>query len=340
MSSVGLRRGFTLVELLVVIAIIGVLVALLLPAVQAAREAARRMSCSNNIRQIALALHNYEDTHQRFPPGCIWVYPFVPPAAVNDTVDTGNWGWGAMILPYMELGNHHAILRVGSVDMVTAVDTPASLAAMRQKLTSWRCPSDTAPATNTGRLFSGNSTLLQSLTLSNYVGVNGSAHLRRDPGVPGGLANGIFYMNRGTRISEITDGTSNTAMVGERPWRYRLNTGGFQEPRAAVVYGTRGIRQNSEQGLADCMGSGFFKLNFTIFRAPPGGSQADARRVFASLHPGGALFARADGSVAMVQESIEFDYDPTTQGSLTDGVVNSAWEALLSKDDGLSITVP
>jgi prepilin-type N-terminal cleavage/methylation domain-containing protein len=332
------RRGFTLVELLVVIAIIGVLVALLLPAVQAAREAARRMSCSNNIRQIAIALHNYEDTHKRFPPGSIYVYPLAPAPDLNVSIDQGNWGWGAMILPFMELGNHHSILRVDNVTMVTAVDTPASLAAMRQKLTSWRCPSDTAPATNTGRLFSGNSTTLQSLTLSNYVGVNGSAHLRRNPGVPGGSANGIFYMNIGTRVSDITDGTSNTAMVGERPWRYRLNTGGFQEPRAGVVYGTRGVRQNSEQGLADCMGSGFFKLNFTIFRAPPGGSQADARRVFASLHPGGALFALADGSVTFINETIQFDYNPATQGSLTDGVVNSAWEALLSKDDGMSIT--
>jgi len=334
------RRGFTLVELLVVIAIIGVLVALLLPAVQAAREAARRMSCSNNIRQLALALHNYEDSNKRFPPGTIYIYPLAPAADLNITIDQGNWGWGAMLLPFVEQGNLHTTLRVGTVDMVAAVDNAASLAAMRQKLSNWRCPSDTAPITNSGRLFSGNSTTLQSLTISNYVGVNGSAHLRRDPGAAGSRANGIFYMNGGTRISEISDGTSNTAIVGERPWRYRLNVGGYQEPRAGVVFGTRGVRQNSEQGLADCLGSGFFKLNFTIFRDPPGGSQADARRVFASQHPGGAMFAKADGSVTFVQETIQYDYDPTTQGSLTENDVNSVWEALLGKDDGTSLGVP
>jgi prepilin-type N-terminal cleavage/methylation domain-containing protein/prepilin-type processing-associated H-X9-DG protein len=331
-------RGFTLVELLVVIAIIGVLVALLLPAVQAAREAARRMSCSNNLKQIALAMHNYADTHKVLPPGCIWIYPFVPPANINDAIDLGNWGWGAMILPFMEQGARQDIMQVLRVTMPTAVDNAASRAAMQQKIPSFRCPSDDSRFDlNSGRLFSGFSVLLQQVATSNYVGVNASGHLRRDPGPASGLANGILYMNRGSSFGDITDGTSNTAMVGERAWRFRTDAGGNQEHRAGVVLGTRGARQNSEQGLADTLGCGFFKLNFTRFRPAPGGSQADARRTFSSRHPGGAMFAFADGSVTFVSETITFDYNDE-QASLTPDVVNTPWEAMLGKNDGMSFS--
>jgi len=348
MICVSPRRGFTLVELLVVIAIIGVLVALLLPAVQAAREAARRMSCSNNLRQIALALHNYEDTHKRFPPGSIWVYPIppsLPPPAgfdMNQDIAEGNWGWGAMILPNIEQGNLHATIGVTTLNMVRAMDNPTILAAMKTKLTAFRCPTDTAPVTSVGRLFSTTAApASQPLTVSNYIGVNSSGELRRLPGQPAnGGANGIFYMDGGTRISEITDGTSNTAILGERAYRFRTEGGTFQEHRAGVVYGTRAVRQNSERGLADCMGSGNYKLNFTTLRGGTGASPADSRRTFSSNHPSGAMFAKADGSVMFVSETIGFTYDPVTQKSLTEGVIDTPWEALLAKDDGTSITVP
>src|SRR5688572_27645245 len=93
-----LSRGFTLVELLVVIAIIGILVALLLPAVQAAREAARRMQCGNNLKQIGISIHNYHDTYKSFPSG--WICPSVATGAM--AVDQESWGWSSLILPFME----------------------------------------------------------------------------------------------------------------------------------------------------------------------------------------------------------------------------------------------
>src|SRR5210317_1060550 len=92
------RKAFTLVELLVVIAIIGILVALLLPAVQAAREAARRMSCSNNLKQLSLACQNYHDSYKCFPPGFIWVYG----SSETEQTRDGNWSWTALALPFME----------------------------------------------------------------------------------------------------------------------------------------------------------------------------------------------------------------------------------------------
>src|SRR5436853_5111533 len=94
------KAGFTLVELLVVIAIIGILVALLLPAIQSAREAARRTQCKSSAKNIGLALQNYHDTRKSFPPGVVQVYP--TPPAVKPDVDYGNWSWNAFILPYIE----------------------------------------------------------------------------------------------------------------------------------------------------------------------------------------------------------------------------------------------
>src|SRR3954453_5885920 len=100
------RRGFTLIELLVVIAIIAVLIALLLPAVQQAREAARRTQCKNALKQIGLAFHNYHDSFNTFPPGCIARQPVVNSGGgASTSTEIGLWGWGAMILPYIDQAN-------------------------------------------------------------------------------------------------------------------------------------------------------------------------------------------------------------------------------------------
>src|SRR5687768_5426071 len=134
MRSLRLNRGFTLVELLVVIAIIGVLVALLLPAVQATREAARRSSCSNNLKQIGLGLHNYHDVILSFPSGYI-----DSPVASRE-----QWGWAALMLPYIEQGPLHDKLGVsrGTLDQQLVVNGAVVVAAAESPLKVFMCPSD------------------------------------------------------------------------------------------------------------------------------------------------------------------------------------------------------
>jgi prepilin-type N-terminal cleavage/methylation domain-containing protein len=331
------RTAFTLVELLVVIAIIGILVGLLLPAVQAAREAARRMSCSNNLKQLGLAMHNYESTHRSFPSGTVYIYPLAPAPDLNVAIQLGNWSWGALVLPQIEQSALYEQIGVSRMPMAVSMDIAANLAAMKQPLPAFLCPSDNGPTLNTGRLFSSASgaQVNQQIASSNYIGVNSSGELRRAKGVASGAANGIFTMNLGTKFAEISDGTSNTLLLGERAWQTPHDQRGFHIANSAIALATRGVRQNSEQGLADTMGTGRYKLNFRTFWPAPNGSTAQgARRAFSSLHTGGAQFARADGSVTFVSNSIEGTFD-NRDTALTDSVVDTTWEAILGKDDGV-----
>jgi prepilin-type N-terminal cleavage/methylation domain-containing protein len=203
--SRGRHRGFTLVELLVVIAIIGILVSLLLPAVQSAREAARRMSCSNNQRQLAVAVINYHDTYKAFPPGIV-----------------GGWGhsWGANILPQLERQSLFDGIPWGDAPNWYNTD-PDSLYVQnlaRTPLPVFRCPSEAAPEATDW--------VITNRFITSYLGNAGSDVAIDDfdwsyAQVDMSRSNGIFLANYcnyrwlATKLSEVTDGTSTTFLTGE-----------------------------------------------------------------------------------------------------------------------------
>jgi prepilin-type N-terminal cleavage/methylation domain-containing protein/prepilin-type processing-associated H-X9-DG protein len=272
--------AFTLVELLVVITIIGILIALLLPAVQAAREAARRAQCQNNLKQIGLALLNYESSTNTFPPAVI--------AYSGDTTTTtyfgpASWSWGAFILPYLEQGALYDNLGVERRTLAQAISS--SSVTLQTKMASFRCPSDDGSAT------CGSSPLTQ--TRSNYVAVYGTGRLSTK--VPGG---GMFHRNSKTRIADIKDGTSHTIVIGER--QSKSPDGG---DLWACVFGTYNYYiydGNTGWGYFDYVAGTTYALinSESVWYAP-------MRHGFSSNHPEGTNFLFADGSVQFVDENID-----------------------------------
>jgi prepilin-type N-terminal cleavage/methylation domain-containing protein len=282
------KRGFTLVELLVVIAIIGVLVGLLLPAVQAAREAARRMQCSNNLKQLGLATHNYESTFKTFPPAGI---------------DTNEMSWAVMLLPFLEQnnlfsrfdfnqGNWQARNRITVVKGVT--------------VPSYQCPSATGDTQFS--VFNANEADVRT---SHYhavlgpTGPNGSANNQAysvlgnpalDFGVvatQGAFGNSIartatYTVPLSNKMGGISDGTSNTVMYGEFSWKgYQFwrpwTRGWYSDTRGTLMYLSKNVTYpiNSKFSLKWNDGS------------------------FGSQHTGGAQFSRADGSVQFIAQNVD-----------------------------------
>ena len=209
------RKAFTLIELLVVIAIIAVLIALLLPAVQQAREAARRTQCRNNLKQIGLALHNYHELHQVFPPSYL-VQPLTDPimGTPNANGDNGpGWTILFMLLPQLEQGNLYNAFNqdVPSWD-------PKNAKVAKTPLSVYRCPSDIAQSSVYDVVDScgTGANVLATFSLSNYVANAGQPEVWSDPGDLSKLANGPLFRNGRISMRDVTDGLTNTVFMGEQ----------------------------------------------------------------------------------------------------------------------------
>lgn len=250
------RRGWTLIELLVVIAIIGVLVGLLLPAVQRVRESANRVSCQNNLKQIGLGVHMYYDVRGLFPAGYLVgkitgslgsgssdrhlarIDRYVPPPIEGPREDPG-WGWGALLLPYLEQGNLHAQINWNlQANFAYPVDGPLSLAVRTTVLKIYTCPSDQSTGVFTVQGLYGAS--VGQAATNSYAGCYGSQGLLDtypDQGT------GLFVRNGVFRKEDVTDGLSNTFLIGERcalmtqtAWAGALNFAAVVTTPGAPVY--------------------------------------------------------------------------------------------------------
>jgi prepilin-type N-terminal cleavage/methylation domain-containing protein len=251
------HRGFTLIELLVTIAILSVLMALLLPAVQQAREAARRTHCRNNLKQIGLALHNYHDTHGSLPPGYLYngVKPPPPliiprrlssnsrtprlylvdsviPGTIVQANDPG-WSWLSLILPFVDEAPLHQ-----QINFNTAVRSPANASLRQFTLKVGQCPSDRGAGGF--EVFDDKNVLMGPASTTSYAACFGSFGLiNTDPD----YGNGLFARNSSTRMADITDGVSQTIAVGERaslfaktPWAGVMTGGTVRTTPGAPVY--------------------------------------------------------------------------------------------------------
>jgi len=278
-SPPSARPAFTLIELLVVIAIIGVLVGLLLPAVQQAREAARRSACSNNMKQIGLALHNYADSHrERLPTG--WVGEYESGEIHGD--EGPGWGWASQILPFMEENAVHDGINFGQ-----AIGHSSNANARVAVISTFLCPSDSF---GTEKTFTVDDV---TLARSNYPGMFGSEHMAHEDdhdeedeeGVEASEGNGTFVANtgldKGFYFRHFTDGLSKTIAVGERDSRM----GG-----SVWIGMVEGIDEAASRVV------GFGEHTFNV-----GGHFDD----FYSQHPGGMNVVFADGHVAFLSSSMD-----------------------------------
>jgi prepilin-type N-terminal cleavage/methylation domain-containing protein/prepilin-type processing-associated H-X9-DG protein len=285
----GMRKhGYTMMELLVVLAILALLVALLLPAVQQAREAARSAQCRSQLKQLALALHQYHDTHNRLP------------AAMYSPLARNGWAWGAMLLPHIDQANLYAELDLNRRSLMDVAGDPAALPLLQALIPLYQCPSDANwSQLNTERPYPG---LVAQQTVflgrSNYKGcISGT-----------GTSGGAFAITGDPSLGfrDITDGLSTTFLLGEA--MSGVPQGTDQSQCAAVWAGgeaNQSISANRSVALDTFFASGgscMFQLQTGEWAGGPNRDEPSGG--FGSRHPGGAHFAMCDGSVRFISEQI------------------------------------
>jgi len=305
------RSGFTLIELLVVIAIIAILIGLLLPAVQKVREAAARVKCTNNLKQMSLACQAFHDSYNQFPPGL---------GASNDTQSAGNpfgptipanlmfASWFTHILPFIEQGNLYQRMipnNNGLANMVIPVFT---------------CPSDPKGAT----IYAGNG--FSSQSTSSYRGVVGLDSLAN--WTESTNASGMLFWRSRVRMADVTDGTSNTVIIGEQPASLPSGWWGWWDTSRSpnVIWdrdATSGVHNNysffgntSDNGGGSACPGGAAAGVYRQPGQPTGQPNACDFDHYWSYHSGGAQFARVDGSVVFVPYSARLALEAmATRGS-------------------------
>lgn len=324
-------KAFTLVELLVVIAIIGTLVGLLLPAVQAAREAARRTTCVNNLKQIGLAMHGYHDAHKHLPAGYRHPNATRPVWTSSTSGNKWCWSWGTLILPFMEQTSVYDMFAPDSTSVDGYLAGAQPHQAVQTVVSAFRCPSDgDAKPTNTARtevLYKAGVTGGFSPATSNYVASNSSFFWNsgesqwRILGYPAGTdnptggncpgPNGVFWRDSDLPLSKITDGTSKTIMAGERRWRGSNAGAAF----LCLVFNSELVYTSS------VLGSSVHPLNLAT------------TITFSSEHGGIVNFVMCDGAVRGIDETIATRSNQS-ESALAAPSAFSAYERLISRNDG------
>ncbi len=305
------RTGFTLVELLVVIAIIGILIALLLPAVQAAREAARRAQCTNNLKQLSLAVHNYHDVHKAFPAGAIW--NGVGATAPEDARHA-SWGatWVVMLLPFIEQGaladqyDSRLVARTGNTSPLTANNL-----VTRQNLRAMICPSQSLVSTRLTQDFDG-------FAKGNYAASVGAGGLIRRASYNDSNHRGCFsaVQQWGASFRDIRDGTSNVIMLseiqsvdntGDDRGAWGWSTGPLFSGRAIGAGGQNRILTPNSKQYMDCSPYASNDTTNRVFnyRNDPDCTGATAGVGARGEHPGGVVAALGDASVRFISETID-----------------------------------
>ncbi|MEZ6056176.1 MAG: DUF1559 domain-containing protein [Planctomycetaceae bacterium] len=299
------RRGFTLIELLVVIAIIAILVALLLPAVQSVREAARRSQCQDHLHNIGVGLHNYEGMAKGLPPGYISRGVTATDPATSDTGP--GFAWGSMLLPQIEMKPLY-----DHFDFSADTDDHHNIHHGAEPIALFRCPSDVGAETFEITTRHGD---VERIAMANYVGMYGYGNPSMAPGNP--VDKGAFYRNSFTRFANITDGLSNVILVGERTSRHNFRQGMpavdasstwyASIPQAAPRPGGMMMPSMTEESPSLVLGH--------VGQPAMGGMPAMTHTPnstnhilnFSSLHPGGMHYVMGDGKVSFISENVNYN---------------------------------